>query len=102
MWSPTRIGDECPGGRSVFQTTFLVGPNSTGRFLLAEMPELLGPRNCIQSSEWSRETAPARTIAIRMVFIEPRIKTIAKNRFRIEEHGATRSYLPGFDVILSA
>src|SRR5215471_3696573 len=37
-------GDEWPGGSEVFQTAFLSGPNSTGRFVASETPVPLGPR----------------------------------------------------------
>src|ERR1700737_2793047 len=43
-------GEEWPGGSAVFQITFLLGPNSTGRPLVTETPLPFGPRNCDQSS----------------------------------------------------
>src|SRR6266487_3931917 len=43
-------GEEWPGGSAVFQITFLFGPNSTGRPVVAETPLPFGPRNCGQSS----------------------------------------------------
>src|ERR1041385_4265023 len=44
-------GDECPAGNSVFQTTFLVGPNSVGKPFVSETPVPFGPRNCDHSSD---------------------------------------------------
>ena len=43
------IGDEKPWGSSVFQITFLSGPNSAGSPLVGEIPEPFGPRNLDQS-----------------------------------------------------
>src|SRR5215510_10248813 len=51
MRSLVSTGDECPAGSSVFQTTFLAGPNSVGRPLVSETPLPFGPRNCDHSSE---------------------------------------------------
>ena len=42
-------GDEWPGGSGVFQITFLLGPNSSGRPVDAETPVPFGPRNCDHS-----------------------------------------------------
>ena len=42
--SSPNTGEECPGGNSVFQTTFLSGPNSTGRPFSSETPPPFGPR----------------------------------------------------------
>src|SRR6266540_2832623 len=76
MLSPARTGEEKPGGTSVFHTTFLAGPNSTGRFRFPETPAEFGPRNCSQSSA-QRGVMPSRTIAKGIsLFIRPRIKTI--------------------------
>src|SRR5215470_7808423 len=50
MRSRVNTGDECPGGNSVFQTTFLFGPNSCGRPVVEETPVPFGPRNWVQSS----------------------------------------------------
>src|SRR5262245_29810055 len=50
MRSRVSTGDEWPGGSSVFQTTFLLGPNSVGNPVVAETPVPFGPRNCDQSS----------------------------------------------------
>ena len=45
-----REGEEWPGGRAVFQTTFVVGSNSIGRSgLPSAIPDALGPRNWGQS-----------------------------------------------------
>ena len=38
-----------PGGSLVFQTTFLLGPNLSGRPVVSETPSPLGPRNRGQS-----------------------------------------------------
>ena len=38
------IGEEYPCGRSVFQITFRVGPNSAGSPVVSESPEPFGPR----------------------------------------------------------
>src|SRR5690348_11843761 len=48
--SPPITGDECPNGTGVFQTTFLPGPNCTGRRVASPTPLPLGPRNCDQSA----------------------------------------------------
>jgi hypothetical protein len=48
--SRVSTGDEWPGGSAVFQTTFVLGPNSTGKPVDAETPLPFGPRNCDQSS----------------------------------------------------
>src|SRR5579884_789519 len=59
MRSPTTMGEECPGGRAVFQNTLVLGPSSAGNGAsCAGRPELLGPRNWGQSDA---RTAPART-----------------------------------------
>ena len=50
MRSLVSTGDEWPGGSAVFQTTFLLGPNSSGSPVDAETPLPFGPRNCDQSS----------------------------------------------------
>ena len=50
MRSSVNTGEECPGGRAVFQTTFFAGPNSSGRLLVSAIPEPFGPRNWGQSS----------------------------------------------------
>src|ERR1700730_17519641 len=76
MRSPDKMGDECPGGRSVFQTTFFFGPNSTGRFLLSETPDPFGPRNCGQLSAENSEKTPSNAVASRSFVISPRLKTI--------------------------
>jgi hypothetical protein len=51
--SPTD-GEELPGGRAVFQTTLVLGPNSTGRPASSEIPAAFGPRNCGHSQPASR------------------------------------------------
>src|SRR5436190_355336 len=77
MRSPTRTGEECPGGRSVFQITFFVGPNSTGRLRLLDTPAALGPRNCGQSSAQKRTGETSKAAATgRSLSIKPRTKTI--------------------------
>src|SRR5260370_34269558 len=77
MRSPTRTGEECPGGRTVFQTTFLLGPNSTGRFRLSDTPAEFGPRNCGQSSALNSVGKPRRAAANgRNLIMRPRIQTI--------------------------
>src|SRR5579863_5301875 len=76
MRSPVSTGEECPGGRLVFQTTFLLGPNSTGRFFSLETPELLGPRNWVHSSAQNKGVTQKRAVVRRRFFIGPRIKTI--------------------------
>jgi hypothetical protein len=44
------MGEECPGGKAVFQRTLVVGPISVGSGAsLAGKPEQLGPRNWGQS-----------------------------------------------------
>src|SRR5437016_1322983 len=50
MRSRVSTGEEWPGGSGVFQITFLLGPNSTGRPVVSETPLPFGPRNCDQSS----------------------------------------------------
>src|SRR5205823_241967 len=47
--SPAMAGEEWPGGRAVFHTTFRSGPNSVGSLVSPETPEAFGPRNCGQS-----------------------------------------------------
>src|SRR5882724_624857 len=77
MRSPTRTGEECPGGRSVFQITFLLGPNSTGRLRLSDTPAALGPRNCGQSSAQKRAGRASKAKATgRSLIIKPQTKTI--------------------------
>src|SRR5918992_3458471 len=75
--SRVSTGDECPGGRAVFQTTFFSGPNSSGRPVDTETPLPFGPRNCTQSSATGLASRPAVSqVAIngvinkvRMIFI---------------------------------
>ena len=50
MRSFVSTGDEWPGGRAVFQTTFFSGPKSVTSPVAAETPLPFGPRNCGQSS----------------------------------------------------
>src|ERR1700722_16449669 len=47
--SPTKIGDECPGGSATRQRIFLSRPNSTGSPCASFTPDPLGPRNRSQS-----------------------------------------------------
>src|ERR1700722_8431553 len=47
--SPTRIGDECPGGSATRQRIFLSSPNSTGSPCASFTPDPFGPRNRSQS-----------------------------------------------------
>jgi hypothetical protein len=49
MRSAASTGEECPAGTLVFQTRFLRGPISTGRFVEADRPEPFGPRKRGQS-----------------------------------------------------
>src|SRR6266545_5090646 len=51
MRSPQTHGVDSPRpGMGHFQTTFLSGPHSVGRFFSAEWPSFLGPRHCGQLS----------------------------------------------------
>src|SRR5436190_24066651 len=47
---PLTMGEDRPKGTTAFQTTFLEGPNSTGRPLEESIPDPLGPRNRGQSA----------------------------------------------------
>src|SRR4051812_50221148 len=65
-------GDECPGGKSVFQITFLFGPNCTGNPVLSDTPVPFGPRNCDHSSAsvgLKPNEAEAATMMTRAIFI---------------------------------
>jgi hypothetical protein len=66
-------GEEWPGGSAVFQTTFLLGPNSSGRPVVAETPVPFGPRNCDQSSATAvvngRDAINSATDKAKMVFV---------------------------------
>src|ERR1700724_3637729 len=66
------MGDDSPDPTAVFQSTFWLGPNSTGG-LPSPIPEELGPLNCGHS------TAPAKldrtTVATAMI-PELRVMTI--------------------------
>src|SRR5947207_12284881 len=91
MRSPTRTGEECPGGRSAFQITFFVGPNSTGRLRLSDTPAALGPRNCGQSSAQQSTGAKNKAAAAgRSLSIKPRTKTIQE----IPVRGISRPHPP--------
>src|SRR6516164_6716756 len=61
MRSPTTMGEECPGGKAVFQRTLVVVPISAGRGeSLAGNPEQLGPRNWGQSEAVARLASRVR------------------------------------------
>src|SRR3954464_12045806 len=65
-------GDECPGGKSVFQITFLFGPNCAGNPVLSDTPVPFGPRNCDHSSASvgvKPNEAEAATMMVRAIFI---------------------------------
>src|SRR5580704_7582379 len=47
--SPTRIGEECPGGSATRHRIFLSTPNSTGSPVASFTPDPFGPRNRSQS-----------------------------------------------------
>lgn len=65
--SPMMTGDDLPSGRSVFQRTFLAGPNSVGSGPQAgQRPEPLGPRNWGQSAA-GRDSARRRKERVRMI-----------------------------------
>src|SRR5438477_5710244 len=49
MRLPSTMGEEYPGGSSVFQITFRAGPNSSGSPVASATPEPLGPRNLAHS-----------------------------------------------------
>src|SRR5580698_2875449 len=48
--SPTRIGDECPGGSAVRQRIFFSTPNSAGSPCASLTPDPFGPRKRSQSA----------------------------------------------------
>src|ERR1700733_10298240 len=59
-------GEECPAGRGVFHTRFRWESKRSGRFFDGEIPEPLGPRNCVQSAAGSataNRSVPHRTIS---------------------------------------
>src|ERR1700730_3428453 len=74
MRSRVSTGEEWPGGSSVFQITFLLGPNSWGSPVVADTPVPFVPRNCDQSSVTAvfkandAVTVNAKDIRIKTVF----------------------------------
>src|SRR3954469_3660213 len=71
-------GEECPGGRAVFQRALVVGPISAGRRAsVVARPEPLGPRNWGQSEArvWEARGSAARSVSptspaiVRMVLL---------------------------------
>src|SRR3954469_133285 len=65
MRVPSTIGEEYPGGSSVFQITFRAGPNSSGSAVTAATPEPLGPRNLAHSTAGPPAASiPSKTMPI--------------------------------------
>lgn len=68
------VGEECPGGNAVFQTTFVPGPNSTGKSgFPSAIPEEFGPRNWLQSA--AETDIKARTLRMNPTRAIPRSVT---------------------------
>src|SRR5579862_4103286 len=67
MRSPTRIGEECPGGSGVRHTRFCCGPNSAGSPVVSLTPEPLGPRNRVQSEAAANVVRASRAGRVFMV-----------------------------------
>src|SRR5262245_26117944 len=67
------MGEECPGGRLVFQTTLAAGPIALGKGRSRSgWPEQLTPRNCGQSEHSPYAASAKKPIPNRpVVFIMP-------------------------------